>query len=273
MYQIVIALSLGLACTLRAADTSDHFSDNGYGKTVSNMQHPAAEYFNGVTYVAYQGPHEDPYVAAYTHATGTWAGPVRAGVNLMGLSPDQVDPGALDNHGRPALVVDGQGYIHLIFGGHGGSFLFGENKFGTPGSGRQTHVVTEKPGDISSWKVLDNVPPFGTYGQWVKLANNDLYLFYRHGAHRSDWVYQKSTDHARSFAPPFPSSNTRSARPVRPFTTHGMLGSTMDAAIPLPPPTCTIPVSTPLTMPTGKIPISCSWIPATPRGPMCRAKR
>ena len=202
MYRIVIALSLGLACTLRAADTSDHFSDNGYGKTVSNMQHPAAEYFNGVTYVAYQGPHEDPYVAAYTHATGTWAGPVRAGVNLMGLSPDQVDPGALDNHGRPALVVDGQGYIHLIFGGHGGSFLFGENKFGTPGSGRQTHVVTEKPGDISSWKVLDNVPPFGTYGQWVKLANNDLYLFYRHGAHRSDWVYQKSIDHARSFAPP-----------------------------------------------------------------------
>jgi hypothetical protein len=37
MYRIVIALSLGLACTLRAADTSDHFSDNGYGKTVSNM--------------------------------------------------------------------------------------------------------------------------------------------------------------------------------------------------------------------------------------------
>lgn len=186
MYRIVIALSLGLACTLRAADTSDHFSDNGYGKTVSNMQHPAAEHFNGVTYVAYQGPHEDPYVAAYTHATGTWAGPVRAGVNLMGLSPDQVDPGALDNHGRPALIVDGQGYIHLIFGGHGGSFLFGENKFGTPGSGRQTHVVTEKPGDISSWKVLDNVPPFGTYGQWVKLANNDLYhnmyLIGDHGA-------------------------------------------------------------------------------------------
>ena len=116
-------------------------------------------------------------VVPYTHATGTWVGPVRAGVNLMGLSPDQVDPGALDNHGRPALVVDGQGYIHLIFGGHGGSFLFGENKFGTPGSGRQTHVVTEKPGDISSWKVLDNVPPFGTYGQWVKLANNDIYLY------------------------------------------------------------------------------------------------
>ena len=186
------------------AEKVDHFTDNGYGNTVSNLQHPAAEYFNGVTYVAWQGPHEDPYVAAYTHATGTWTGPVQAGVNPMGLTPDQVDPGALDNHGRPALIVDGQGYIHLIFGGHGGSYLFGENRLGTPGKGRQIHVVTEKPGDISSWKILENISPFGTYSQWVKLANHDIYLFYRHGSHRSDWVYQKSTDHARSFAGPLP---------------------------------------------------------------------
>ena len=198
VFSTIVCLVAGSLCS---AANVDHFADNGYGNPVSTMQHPAAEHFNGVTYVAYSGPHEDPYVAAYVHATGQWIGPVQAGVNPMGKSPDQVDPGELDNHGRPALVVDGQGYVHLIFGAHGGEPSFGENKFGTPGKGRFTHVVSQKPGDISSWKILDNVSPFGTYSQWVKLANGDLYLFYRHGSHRSDWVYQKSTDDGRTFAP------------------------------------------------------------------------
>ena len=188
-------------CGVCAAANVDYFADNGYGNPVSTMQHPAAEHFNGVTYVAYSGPHEDPYIAAYVHATGQWIGPVQAGINPLGKSPDQVDAGELDNHGRPALVVDRQGYIHLVFGAHGGDRSFGENKFGTPGKGRLTHVVSQKPGDITAWKTLDNISPFGTYTQWVKLANGDLYLFYRHGSHRSDWVYQKSTDDGRTFAP------------------------------------------------------------------------
>jgi hypothetical protein len=154
-----------------------------------------------VTYVAYSGPHEDPYIAAYNHAAGKWTGPVHAGVNPMGKSPDQVDPGELDNHGRPALIVDRQGYIHLIFGGHGGEAKFGENNFGTPGKGRQIHIISKKPGDISAWETLENISPFGTYSQWVKMSNGDLYLFYRHGSHRSDWVYQKSLDDGRTFAP------------------------------------------------------------------------
>ncbi len=194
-------LSALSVCLVGAAANVDYFTDNGYGNTVSTMHHPAAEHFNGVTYVAYSGPHEDPYVAAYVHATGQWIGPVQAGVNPMGKSPDQIDPGELDNHGRPSLVVDRRGYIHLVFGGHGGDSSLGENKFGTPGKGRFIHVVSEKPGDISAWKIVNNISPFGTYSQWVKTANGDLYLFYRHGSHRSDWVYQKSTDDGVTFAP------------------------------------------------------------------------
>jgi len=52
-----------------------------------------------------------------------------------------------------------------------------------------------------SWEELDNIPPFGTYNQFVKMDNGDIYLFYRHGAHRSNWVYQKSTDNGRTFEP------------------------------------------------------------------------
>lgn len=123
----------------------------------------------------------------------------------MGKSPDQIDPGELDNHGKPALVVDRQGYIHLVFGSHGGDPKYGRNPLGEffmGTKGKMTHVVSVKPGDISAWRVVDNIPVHGTYNQWVKVPNGDLYLFYRHGGHRSDWVYQKSIDDGRTFAAP-----------------------------------------------------------------------
>ena len=184
-----------------AADV-DYFTDNGLDNAVASIQHPSAEQFNGNTYIAYQGPHEDPYVCVYNHAKQLWQGPVKAGVSWLGLTPDPTDRKEIDNHGKPALTVDSKGYVHLVFGGHGGLPILGENLYGTPGSGRQIHVVTKNPEDISSWEVLDNIDPFGTYDQFLKMANGDLYLFYRHGSHRSDWVYQKSTDDGRTFAPP-----------------------------------------------------------------------
>lgn len=198
------ALLLVLALNRSPGAGVDFFADNGYGNPVSSLQHPAGEHFHGVTYVAYQGPHEDPYVAAYVHATRRWIGPVRAGISSMGKAPDQIDPTELDNHGKPALIIDRQGYLHVVFGAHGGDPRHGNNPLGEffmGTKGRMTHVVSERPGDISDWHTVDNLPPWGTYTQWVKLTNGDLYLFYRHGGHRSDWVYQKSTDDARTFSP------------------------------------------------------------------------
>lgn len=195
-------LTLGGVC---ASDPVDYFADNGYSNPISTFQHPAGEHHQGVTYVAYQGPHEDAYVAAYEHATGNWTGPFLAGVSPMGISPDQIDKSKVDNHGKPALIVDRRGYIHLAFGSHGGDPKYGPNPLGDPGwgmKGKMTHVVTTHPGDISSWREVDNVSPHSTYNQWVKIANGDLYLFYRHGGHRSDWVYQKSTDDGLTFSAP-----------------------------------------------------------------------
>lgn len=59
----------------------DHFADNGFGKPTSNMQHPCAECYHGVTYIAHQGPGEDPYVWAYDYAQAIWSGPLKAGVS------------------------------------------------------------------------------------------------------------------------------------------------------------------------------------------------
>ncbi len=179
------------------SDTVDYFTNNGFSNTVGTMQHPSGEYFEGVTYVAYQGPAEDPYVAAYDHESGKWAGPFKAGDSIMGKDPKRKN----DNHGKPALVVDAEGYIHLVFGGHGGLPEHGENLLGNTHYGKMIHVVTKRPRDITEWEVLDNIPPFGTYNQFVKMDNGDIYLFYRHGAHESNWVYQRSTDNGRSFGP------------------------------------------------------------------------
>ncbi len=63
-----LAGCLVAAVVLAAADV-DYFTDSGFGNPSTTLQHPTGEYFRGSTYVAYQGPHEDPYVAAYHHAS------------------------------------------------------------------------------------------------------------------------------------------------------------------------------------------------------------
>ncbi len=207
--QLVLALGIGIFLT--ACDTAnvsssdeelgmrDHFAENAFGNALAIVQHPAGEHRDGVTYMAYQGPLEDPYVASYNHDTGEWKGPFKAGVSDMGKDPDRKKK--IDNHGKPTMIIDDEGYIHVFFGGHGGTPEMGENHLGNHHYGRNIHSVSKKPFDISSWEELDTIPVFGTYNQAVKMDNGDIYLFYRHGAHRSDWVYHKSTDNARSFGP------------------------------------------------------------------------
>jgi hypothetical protein len=178
----------------------DYFADNGFGNAVALVQHPAGIFHKGVTYVCYQGPLEDPYVAAYNHETEEWKGPYQAGISEMGKDPNRKK--LIDNHGKPSMIIDDADYIHITFGGHGGMREQGENSLGNHHYGRNLHAVSKKPLDISSWKILDNIPPFGTYNQFVKMDNGDIYLFYRHGAHRSDWIYQKSTDNGLNFDAP-----------------------------------------------------------------------
>jgi hypothetical protein len=83
----------------------DYFTDNGLSASVKTMQHPSGEYYKDVTYIAYQGPTEDPYVAAYNHTTGKWTGPFKAGESVL----TGREPGMIDNHGKPAY--------YLLYGG------------------------------------------------------------------------------------------------------------------------------------------------------------
>jgi hypothetical protein len=177
----------------------DHFADNGTGNSLAIVQHPAGEYHEGITYVSYQGPFEDPYVASYNHKTGEWLGPFRAGTSELGRREGRTK---FDNHGKPTLLIDDEGFIHIFYGGHGGDKHHGKNELGNIHHGANKNSVSKKPLDITEWEEVDNISVFGTYNQAVKMDNGDIYLFYRHGAHRSDWVYQKSTDNGKTFAAP-----------------------------------------------------------------------
>ena len=188
-------LSIATLAAKTSKDTVDYFTDNGFGNAVG----PAGIHHEGVTYVAYQGPAEDAWIASYNHDTGEWLGPFLAGVSALGKGPDLKK---IDNHGKPDMVIDDEGYIHITYGGHGGTPAHGKNPLGNHHAGEMRHVVTQKPLDITSWERLDNVPPFGTYSEFIKMDNGDIYHFYRHGAHRSNWVYQRSTDNARTFEEP-----------------------------------------------------------------------
>lgn len=180
----------------------DYFSDNAFGNALALIQHPAGIHKNGITYVSYQGPKEDPLVAAYNHKTKTWQGPYQAGISDLGKKSTKKF--RIDNHGKPTMLIDDLGYIHIFYGGHGAGAKYGKNPYGRGGLGRNKHAVSKRPFDISEWQNLDNVSIFGTYNQAIKMDNGDIYLIYRHGAHRSDWVYQKSSDHGRTFEPAVP---------------------------------------------------------------------
>lgn len=179
-----------------SSETVPYFTDNGFGNSLLSTN---GVHHEGITYVCYQGPLEDAWVASYNHETGEWTGPFLAGVSLMGKDPTRA---RIDDHGQPSMVLDDAGHLHLAYGGHGGTRETGVNPLGNTHYGEQRHVVTTRPLDITEWELLDNVSPFGTYSQFIKMDNGDLYLIYRHGVHRSNWVYQLSRDNGRTFDEP-----------------------------------------------------------------------
>ena len=129
---IILYVLLASTCILNSqikSEQTDYFADNGFGNAITGN---AGEYYKGVTYVAYQGPLEDPYVAAYDHKNKKWIGPYKAGNSLLGKTAGK----KIDNHGKPTLIIDRDGYIHLVFGGHGGTKDLGKNELGNYHDGK-----------------------------------------------------------------------------------------------------------------------------------------
>ncbi|HAL30965.1 MAG TPA: hypothetical protein DCP20_09680 [Coriobacteriia bacterium] len=169
----VLAVVQASATTPASAKSVPYFArDAAQEAVLSEMAlGPAAIEAEGVTYLAYQGPGFDPYIASYEASSQSWTAPIRIGRN----------PLRLDAHGAPALYRDSAGRVHAFYGAHGGSIL---------------HARQSSPDRSSAWSTQPALWG-GTYPQAVSLADTDLMLFYR--TSDGHWSYRVSTDGAVTF--------------------------------------------------------------------------
>ena len=113
------------------------------------------------TYITWLGEGRDAYVAAFSHATGTLSDPVLVGTYPLADS---------DTHGSPALAIDHDGHIHIVWGAHGDVANAVEHR----------HSKSDNPRDISAW-TTQVLTGGGTYPRLVVADNGDLLLFDRAG--------------------------------------------------------------------------------------------
>jgi hypothetical protein len=173
-----------------------HFTENLPGNP-----HRGWQYLDGDTlYITYQGKLTDPYVASYNVVTQEWKGPFKAAESTLSKGDRKID-----SHGRPIIEMDSNGYLHIVYGGHGGEREDGLNPLSidTPhAGGRMLHVVSKKPYDISEFEYVNDISPFASYTKSYKMGNGDIYLFTRAGTHKSPWVYYKMPAGSKQFEAP-----------------------------------------------------------------------
>jgi len=107
---------------------------------------------NGKTHVAWLDSGSKTMIATYDHATATWGPVVHVGDGV-------------DNHGGPALTVDSEGYLHIIYGPHGHPFHYAKSA---------------APNDSSSWVDQGDFSTAGTYPSAVIDDQDTLHIIYRY---------------------------------------------------------------------------------------------
>lgn len=168
--------SSGMTTTQVTADAAPH---SVYMNEPGGVYDPVTDR----TYVAYLGLERDLYVTYYDHQAGTVATPVE--VATYPIADD-------DNHGGPAVAVDLDGHVHVVWGSHN--------------SGHQ-HSRTDSPHDITAWST-QSLTTAGTYPSIaVDPSTGDLYVVDRSGSgHGSSFPahefagLRKSTDNGATWS-------------------------------------------------------------------------
>jgi len=159
----------------KTTSPKDYFTDIGSSSSFISINQPAAQYYNGKTYIVFSGIGFDPYIAYHDHISGRWSDIVQVGDS----------PLMTDNHGPPALLIDNNGYLHVFYGAHTGALK---------------HSKSTYPETISSWIVMPDVTSAATYPQVIQMSDGTIYLFYRAGEHADDWVYRTSLNNGLSWS-------------------------------------------------------------------------
>jgi len=119
--------------------------------------------FGHRTHVAWLDTVSEIMVATQDHRTGEWTAPTHVGSGR-------------DNHGGPALTCDSRGYLHIIFGPHGGAFQ---------------HCRSAAPNDATQWVRLPDFGENATYPSVVCDDADTLHIVYRGGPVPPKLIYQR----------------------------------------------------------------------------------
>lgn len=117
----------------------------------------------GRTHVAWLDSVSRTVVATYDHGTDAWGATVLVGEGK-------------DNHGGPALTCDSNGFLHIVFGPHGGPFQY---------------CRSARPNDTSEWVKLPDFGQGATYPSTVFDDRDTLHIIYRGGNAPMKMLYQR----------------------------------------------------------------------------------
>lgn len=152
------------------------FAENGVDEPLYFQNYPRAVYYNGKTYMVWQGDAGyDPYIICYDHATDTWSDAVKVGTN----------PLSGDYHGAPVILIDNSGYIHIFYGCHVTNLKYAKS---------------DNPEDITAWTAQADPTTMCTYPN-VTPDNGSIHLIYRHTvvAQLGNLAYRLSDDNGASW--------------------------------------------------------------------------
>lgn len=147
------------------------FTYNASGGALCGINLQSAQYYNGVTYIAFAGQDDDPYILTYNNSTGVFSSPVKIGDTPLSQ---------YDRHGQPAILVDSDGYIHCFFGCHISAIKYSKST---------------NPEDISAWTAKTDISNYATYPQVLQLSDDTIFLFFKkRDSAPEGWYYITSTD-------------------------------------------------------------------------------
>ena len=179
----LVAVSCILACIAPdccgASDIENAFAMIGaemsagnfhlYPPFYNNVIAPHAVVADGKVFCAFQDTRGRPIVMAYGITHKRWSKPVTA--SDFGLGKDA--------HGNPSICLDRNGYIHIFYGCHGRAMR---------------HTKSVQPYDIATWWERSEPTQRATYPQSIRMADDNIVLFYRAGGHMEPWTLQTSSD-------------------------------------------------------------------------------
>lgn len=137
-------------------------SETGSGRATAYIESPKIITFQGKTHATWLDTPPEGFrikIRTLDHATGEWGEPVTVGE-------------AVDNHGGPALTVDADGYLHIVYYSHHHPFRYHRSV---------------RPNDASAWTEMEQFGTDLTYPTLVCASDGALILTARRSYEKEPW--------------------------------------------------------------------------------------